>query len=166
MAATGMDDFEIPDSMNWEETFESYEVFEALARNVVESFLEGEIKDESVGGDGKLNADDITEPAMIVVLTKIGEGLDGSAMYEAAQGPWSASPERFENVEYILPVINGEIKEVYLVNDRSIIPGGKNPKVSFTGKVADDAIRDKYVGMDVSLLRKKGQSNPFQYFNV
>ncbi len=47
---------------------------------------------------------------------------------------------------------------------RTILPERNAGRVEFTGKVAPDEIRNKYIGKNVSKLFKYGEASPIKVF--
>ena len=84
---------------------------------------------------------------------------------------------RSKEAEYAFTVHKGEVIEVYKID--SWHPGGttnyniitslngvKTRRKEFLGKLAEQDIRNKYIGENVSHYYKKGEANPIKYINI
>jgi hypothetical protein len=101
------------------------------------------------------------------------EGISAGELYDNTRGIWRLDRDRAENADYAFAVFKGVVKEVYKIDrwDRELSTEYKNRQVEhtklrnrfeFVGKVAQDSIRDKYVG---KLLSETHAQNPIKYFN-
>lgn len=107
------------------------------------------------------------------------EGMSSLALYEATRGAWVIGSRR-DKVEYALAVSKGTVKEVYKVHrwhsmgvlhyetrpcrhcGRSDGIGASN-RWEFSGEVASDEIRRRYVGKLVKRYFRPGNANPITY---
>jgi hypothetical protein len=119
----------------------------------------------------------ITEPALLIRINQsYSEGMSALALYEATRGVWVLGPRR-ERAQIALAVHRGVVLEVYEIHDWH--PGISTPyqtrtfpdprardRWEFTGAVAVDAVRQKYVGTSVADYLKRGNQNPVVYVNV
>ena len=107
---------------------------------------------------------------------------DASDLYTCTRGLWHVDRKRGQNVRYAFAVYRGEIKEVYEVLEwnpatksksdwwieklksqgRIIGPEKNEGRSEFTGNVAPEHIRQKYVG---KLMPVRQTQNPIRYFN-
>ncbi len=99
------------------------------------------------------------------------EHISDLELYDATRGIWKIKLESVKNVDYVLSVAFGMVKEVYKVDiwvpanqlNRKTIPydevKGKN-RIGFFGKVAEETIRKKYLNKSVAKLYKRGEANP------
>lgn len=124
-----------------------------------------------------INTDAFKEDSLLIrINTTYYSGMPDLELYEATRGFWSASLERCRNVQFVMPVYNGVIREVYECaawlealsthySTREI--DRNNPwykgRVEFVGRVADDNIRKKYIRKDVKRLFPWGAANPLKY---
>ena len=101
--------------------------------------------------------------------------MSEEALYEATRGIWKRRLESVEGTDYCLSVFKGEVVEVYKIDEwlqagtipmktRTILPERNAGRVEFTGKVALDEIRNKYIGKNVSKLFKYGEASPIKVF--
>ena len=119
----------------------------------------------------------VTEPALLIRIAKLYKpGMSPEQLYEATRGVWKLGPDK-DAAEYALSVANGIVQEVYAIgawyqagstpyNTRPIsevaIPG----RWEFTGTIAPEAVRQKYVGSSVAHYFRPGNANPVNYVNV
>jgi hypothetical protein len=98
------------------------------------------------------------------------------ALYEATRGVWRLGPRR-ERVRYALAVHSGLVQEVYEVvlwhpagttryQTRSREEVNRPGRWEFTGSVAADPVRRRYVGKSVVEHLPKGAQNPVVYVGV
>jgi serine/threonine protein kinase len=134
------------------------------------------ISDETVvsrdiGGRGA-DSVNITEPAILIRINQqYREGMSAQALYDATRGIWKLGPRR-ERARYALAVFRGVVREVYVI-ERWYPAGATFKDVSmrvpgrweFTGRAAEERVRDKYLGRSVAHYFKQGQQNPVVYVN-
>lgn len=119
-------------------------------------------------------------PAQIddaVLLIRINQlyryGMTPQELYEATRGVWKLSKRR-EGARYALAVFRGVVREVYQIEAWS--PGGSTTYLTrpakevthperweFTGQVAKQTIRAKYLGKNVSAYFLNSSQNPVKY---
>lgn len=119
----------------------------------------------------------ITEPVLLIRIAKLFKsGMTDEQLYEATRGVWKLGIDR-EKAHYALSVTNGIVHEVYRIgawqpagtaayNTRPkkdvAIPG----RWEFTGNIAIDAVRSKYVGRSVADYFKPGNASPVNYVGI
>ena len=85
--------------------------------------------------------------------------------YEASRQAWSLSLENVKNIrqiQYVLSVTNCIVKEVYKVDDW--YPSHIQGKVKIDGKIAEEDVRDLFVGKLIPMVyRKKGLASSALY---
>lgn len=109
-------------------------------------------------------------------------GMNAEELYETTRGIWKIGPKR-DMVKYVLAVYQGVVKEVYQIiswepaNCKSYkyrleelkerMSGSERyrGRWQFNGKMAEEPIRSRYLGKDVSKYLVKGGQNPIQYVN-
>ncbi len=121
-------------------------------------------------------------PAQIddaVLLIRINQlyryGITPQELYEATRGIWKVGKRR-EEVRYALAVFHGVVREVYRIDDW--FPAGSteyltrpleevtNPgRWEFTGQVAEQAVRVKYLEKNVTAYFSGSSQNPLKYVN-
>ena len=99
----------------------------------------------------------------------------GDRLLEATMGVWRVG-DRSERADYAFAIKEGRVIEVYAIDRWQ--PAGTHRyryrpedevqrprRREFIGRVADEPIRRRYLGMDVSHLFKQGAQNPIRYVN-
>lgn len=120
----------------------------------------------------ELSRDDITENILLIKI-KESYSYDMTAfeLYEATRGYWVLNPEKASKAQYVMPVYDGVILEVYQVE--AWFPSGSTcmstrprKKISgryeFVGKHAPKGIREKYINKSVANLFS-GSRNVIKY---
>ena len=119
-----------------------------------------------------LMREDITDDIIIIKLNRSYRfGMSSKELYDITRGCWKRRIESVERAEFALAVYMGEVIEVYrifawysaLEEIRDTVPF--DPKVErgriiFKGEVADEKVREKYIGKNVSKLFKRGEASP------
>lgn len=116
----------------------------------------------------------ITEAAVLLRISQLYRaGMSDAELYEAARGFWRMGPQRLK-VLYALAVYGGVVREVYEVvtwhragttayATRDASKPGDGKRWEFTGGIAPDQIRSKYLDGAVGHYFKRGAVNPFSY---
>jgi uncharacterized protein len=113
---------------------------------------------------------------LITINQLYRSGMTSQELYEATRGIWRCNGPRRDRAEYAMAVYQGIVREVYRIDDWH--PAGTLPyktreswdvsgpgaegRWEFSGNVAADEIRNKYIGVFVG----KGGQNPIRYVNV
>ena len=119
---------------------------------------------------------DVTEPAILIRIRQLFDPkMSREALYEATRGVWRAG-ERREGARYALAIADGIVREVYEIGRWH--PAGSTPYATrparsvrvegrweFTGRVAPEGVRDKYLDRSVANYFARGASNPILYVN-
>lgn len=119
---------------------------------------------------------DITEPTLLIRISKnYRQGMSAGELYDVTRGVWKVG-ERRKRARYAMAVYGGVVLEVYEINgwhhagtteyktcpiEDMQVPG----RWEFTGRVAADEVRDKYLGGSVAHYFKLGDRNPVSYIN-
>ena len=104
---------------------------------------------------------DIDEPVVLIRPARLyREGMSDDELYEATRGVWRVGP-RAANARYAFAVAHAVIVEVYEID--SWQPAGtsqyryrprhevhRSGRREFTGRVADQVMRRRYVGQSVA----------------
>ncbi len=102
------------------------------------------------------------EPVMLIRINKLYRyDMSEKELYEATRKDWKVG-ENANKIKIVCSVYLGIIREVYIVNkwvQSKEVPG----RMLFTGKVASNKIRNKYIDKSVSHLLKQGSQNPIKY---
>lgn len=123
----------------------------------------------------------IEEKALLIRVNRLfREGMSDGELYEITRGIWKLGSKRREEVDYAFAIYQGVVQEVYEVvrwfpagtleytyriMKASMSPTSFEGRWEFEGRVADDTIRNKYVGQSVKHFFKFGASNPIMYVN-
>ena len=122
-----------------------------------------------------LKRGDIAENVMAIKVSRsYREGITGEELYDITRGYWKIDRKRADRVEYVFSVCGGVVKEVYRIKEwlpagtvpRPTLPDAEVPegRYEFVGEIAEEAIRNKYVGKSIANLYQKGEANPVRYF--
>ena len=115
----------------------------------------------------------IRHPVILIRVTQLyRHGMSAQALYEITRGIWLLSPERAAAARYAFAVFEGVVREVYAIGQW--YPAGSTKyktrtglrikgRWEFTGKVAPDAVRQRYVDRSVASYFPRGSRAPFQY---
>jgi hypothetical protein len=119
----------------------------------------------------------VGEPALLIRIARLfDERMPPQALYEATRGVWRIG-ERRSSVRFALAVADGVVREVFAVNQWH--PAGTTPystrspkevrlagRWEFTGSLAPESLRSKYIGKSVAHYFPRGATNPIMYANV
>lgn len=120
---------------------------------------------------------DIKENIVVIKINEsYYEGISAEALYDYTRGIWYRSLKSVNGAEYALCVVNTIVIEVYKIDHW--MPGTKavfktrkvdskeaTRRIAFVGKVAEDSIRNRYIGKSVSHLYERNASNPCVSFD-
>ena len=123
---------------------------------------------------------EIDENVILIRINKLyHESMSEEEMYEATRGIWKIGVRR-EKADYAFAIYQGEVKEVFYIgswfpactlhyNTRNMQDAISNVKMKgrweFEGTLAEDSIRDKYIGKSFKHYLPHGASNPIIYAN-
>jgi uncharacterized protein len=119
----------------------------------------------------------VTEPVILIRINRLYRpGMTADELYDATCSSWKVGTRR-EGAEYALAICKGVVREVYSIE--AWHPGGTTPRKTevhtnprhagrweFTGSVARDPIRSKYIGRSLAEYFPRGSANPVVYVNV
>ena len=118
---------------------------------------------------------EINEPTLLIRIPRAYQlGMSREALYEATRGHWRIGPRR-ECAELAMAVVGGTVLEVYVIDGWH--PAGTTPVAApvhgdapphrweFTGRIAPESIRAKYVSRSVAGYFSRGYQTPFAYVN-
>jgi len=120
--------------------------------------------------------DDLKENiAIIKINNSYTASMTSAELYDCTRGCWKRKLDSMQKVEYVLSVAKGIVVEVYNVDkwlsadklNRETIPYDaviENGRIGFSGAVADEEIRNRYIGKSVANLFKRGDANPVKVF--
>ncbi len=102
----------------------------------------------------------ITEPSIIININRqYRRFMTPQALYNATRSAWKVAAHRRKTSKYAIASFHGLVREVFEIDRWNSI----NDRWEFTGKVADDLIRDKYLNQSLDNYIKKGGQNPIRY---
>jgi hypothetical protein len=121
-----------------------------------------------------LSKEDITENIIVIKINRsYRENMSAEELYDVTRGFWKRKIESVEPAEYALAVAHQVVKEVYKIHSwvkaedepihRKTIPYNEKKdkgRIIFEGKVADEKIREKYIGKSVADFFQKGEASP------
>jgi len=119
----------------------------------------------------------VTEPALLIRINEsYRDGMSELALYEATRGVWRLGPRR-ERAHIALAVYRGVVLEAYVIHEwhrgdttpyttRTFTDPRAKQRWEFIGSVADEAVRERYIGRSVADYFKRGNQSPVVYANV
>ena len=154
--------------------------YQALAQHGLKSVqgpmkVTGELEDyidSLIGTQPMLRFEDITDNIVIIKVNKsYHENISPMELYDVTRGCWKRKIESVKDAEYALSVHDSIVKEVYRIDNwkpskeviRETIPNNpeiENERITFTGEVAIEDVRKKYIGKNVKNLYKWGEADP------
>lgn len=124
-----------------------------------------------------LTLSDITDDIVIIKINRsYYEGISAEALYDYTRGIWKRSIKSVSVADYALSVANSIVVEVYKIDHwmpatetefktRKVDPKRAAERIAFVGKVAEDSVRERYIGKSVAYLFKNGAANPIVSFS-
>ena len=115
---------------------------------------------------------DIKENLVVIKINEsYYEGISAEALYDYTRGIWYRSLKSVSDAEYALSVVDKIVIEVYKINRwmpateavfkmRKVDPKRAAKRVAFEGSIAEDSVRNRYIGKSVAYLFEFGASNP------
>ena len=110
---------------------------------------------------------------IININSQYNRGMGHSAIYDATKEIWRIGKNKIKGIKYVLSEYRGLIVEVFKVdrwyskerpyNSNSKKAGQTYVGYGFDGKIADDAVRNKYINKSIAHKKVKGRSNPISY---
>lgn len=119
---------------------------------------------------------DVEIAALLIRINQLyRHNMTPQELYEATRGVWKLGP-RCTKARFAFAVFEGVVREVYEIESwheaattdystRDAAKLTRNGRREFMGRVADDAIRDQYVGRSVAKQFRQGQRSPVVYVN-
>lgn len=124
----------------------------------------------------RLSREEIVDDCIVVKINKAYyDGISAQELYEVTRGIWKRKIESVVRARYCLSVYKGEVIQVFKIAQwhqagttdyftRELIASHCPGRIEFTGVVADDEVRSRYVGKSVAALFKNGEANPVKTF--
>jgi hypothetical protein len=120
----------------------------------------------------------ITDPAILIRVNQLyRHGMPAAELYDITRGVWRLVFERASAMKYVFAVYEGVVREVYEVakwqpaqtsgytTRTDLIPEDGKGRIEFVGKLAPEAIRQKYLLGDVTAYTKVSLQAPCLYIN-
>ena len=119
-----------------------------------------------------LSVDDITYDIVIIKINKsYNPSMSALELYDITRGCWKRRLDSVGSAKYALATVYGEVVEVYeidywvpsiLLNRQTIPydPAIEVGRIGFFGSVAEQKVREKFIGKSVNNFFKKGEANP------
>lgn len=119
-----------------------------------------------------LAPEDISEDVVIIKINRsYTSGMSALQLYDVTRGCWRRRIESVDSAKYALAVYKGEVVEVYEIDcwchasklNRETLPYNpqrQNNRIGFSGSVANQEIREKYIGRSVKNFFKWGEADP------
>jgi len=118
------------------------------------------------------NAEPLEEmPPNSVIININGtykRGNDKDAIYNATKESWVIAREKIPTLKYVLSEYRGLIVEVFETESwkefhATTSQGRKKVRWGFTGKIAEDSFRKRYLNKSIKEFKKSGHANPIRY---
>lgn len=124
------------------------------------------------------NAESLDEMDSDCIIININKSYkrwsNNNSIYNATKGVWAMDYNKAKQIKYVLSAYRGLIVEVFEVEEwlqekryysSSTKKHGncKRMGCAFRGKIANDAVRNKYIGKSITAKIKKGAANPIKY---
>jgi len=120
----------------------------------------------------------ITDPVILIRINQLyRHGMSAAELYDITRGVWRLVFERASAMKYVFAVYEGVVREVYEVakwqpaqtsgytTRTDLIPEDGKGRIEFVGKLAPEAIRQKYLLGDVTAYTKVSLQAPCLYIN-
>ena len=132
------------------------------------------VEGRPAGGNGgnknngeKDKAEVYEEPEFEYILVKTSEKCieERGNLYEASRYAWPLGFKRARSYEYVFSVIDGIVREVYLVSEwQKITQGEYSGRLEFRGEPADKSISKRFIGKEIPAdYRKPGCASSALY---
>lgn len=126
----------------------------------------------------KLTVESIDENVIIFRITKYQPEMSATEIYDLTRRCWKVNVEKARKADLAFAVYKGIVLEIYRIAEW--VPGHstynsipvsdeikrrdkQEGRWEFVGHVAEDNLREKYVGKNVSGFFKRGNQHPFIY---
>lgn len=125
----------------------------------------------------ELSKDDIKHNVLLIRINNLyHNNMTPLELYEATRGYWRINPKQASKVDYVFSVYDGMVIEVYQPIQwfhgystfttrkiENVSEERKKTRYEFIGKIADNYIRELYLGKSVANLFSYGEQNPIKY---
>ena len=101
------------------------------------------------------------EPCIIININKkYKRFMSPRALYNATRASWVLGPKK-DKAKYVITSYRGLVREVFEIN--SWQKATEDGRWEFTGKPANENIRNKYINQSLKNFINKGNRNPIKY---
>ena len=120
----------------------------------------------------------ITDPVILIRVNQLyRHGMPAAELYDITRGVWVLGLSRASKIKYVFAVYEGVVREVYepekwvpalttkYPTRTDLVPEDAKGRIEFVGKVAPEAIRQKYLLGDVTAYTKVSLQAPCLYIN-
>ena len=119
-----------------------------------------------------LSVEDIADDIVIIKINRsYNPNMSALELYDITRGCWKRRIDSVSSAKYALATVYGEVVEVYKIDywlpspalNRETIPYDaevEKRRIGFFGSVAEQKVREKYIGKSVKNFFKKGEANP------
>ena len=152
---------------------EAFEVEAALidAYGQLTNIQGGHASDRGVNSadvlERELKYEEYSEPDFPYMIIKINNKIleeRENDIYETVRSAWRVSVDKAKQYKYCFAVLNGVVKNVFIIEEWHEDPQGKQGRFEFSGKEAPAENRDAYVNKKIpQRYRKKGMASPVLY---
>lgn len=120
---------------------------------------------------------EVTDSALLIRINRLfRHGMSAGELYEATRGVWKLGDRR-HGARYALAVFEGVVREVYAIEKwhragtlpyatRTAEEVNRPDRWEFSGQVAPERVRERYVNRSVESYFKHGQQSPVLYVNM
>ena len=100
------------------------------------------------------------EPCIIININKKFERfMSPDDLYKVTRASWVLGPKK-DKAKYVITSYRGWVREVFEINSWQKATNGR---WEFTGKIANENIRNKYINQSLKKFIIKGNQNPIKY---
>ena len=120
----------------------------------------------------------ITDPVILIRVNQLyRHGMPAAELYDITRGVWVLGLTRASKIKYVFAVYEGVVREVFAPEKwmpalttkyptrTDLVPEDAKGRIEFVGKVAHEAIRQKYLLGDVTAYTKVSLQAPCLYVN-
>ena len=119
-----------------------------------------------------LSVEDIADDIVIIKINRsYNPSMSALELYDITRGCWKRRIDSVSSAKYALATVYCEVVEVYKIDywlpspalNRETIPYDaevEKRRIGFFGSVAEQKVREKFIGKSVKNFFKKGEANP------
>ncbi len=115
----------------------------------------------------ELSYEEYEEPDLKYIIIKINDRVlqeRNNDVYETVRSAWKVNLSKIKDYKYCLAVLNGIVKNVYMIDEWQPDHRGREGRYEFTGKEAPENIRLLFINKRIpEKYRKKGMASPVLY---